>query len=63
MKHEDGYATVYTHLGQRNVKLDDHLKKGVQIGMTGLSEKRGESGMVFEIRYKNKARNPMFFLP
>lgn len=63
MKHEDGYATVYTHLGQRNVKLDDHLKKGVHIGMTGSSEKRGESGMVFEIRYKNKARNPMFFLP
>ena len=63
MKHEDGYATVYTHLGQRNAKLDDHLKKGVQIGMTGLSEKRGDSGMVFEIRYKNKARNPMFFLP
>ena len=63
MKHEDGYATVYTHLGQRKVKLDDHLKKGVQIGMTGPSEKKGDSGMVFEIRYKNKARNPMFFLP
>lgn len=63
MKHEDGYATVYTHLGQRKVKLDDHLKKGVQIGMTGPSEKKGDSGMVFEIRYRNKARNPMFFLP
>jgi lipoprotein NlpD len=63
MKHEDGYATVYTHLGQRKVKLDDHLKKGVQIGMTGPTQKTGDAGMVFEIRYKNKARNPMFFLP
>ena len=63
MKHEDGYATVYTHLGERKVKLDDHLKKGVQIGMTGPAEKKGDAGMVFEIRYKNKARNPMFFLP
>ncbi len=63
MKHEDGYATVYTHLGRINVKLDDHLKKGVQIGMTGSFEKKGESGMIFEIRHKNKARNPMFFLP
>ena len=61
MKHDDGYATVYTHLGQRKAKLDDHLKKGVQIGMT--AEKRAEAQVVFEIRYKNKARNPMFFLP
>ena len=63
MKHDDGYATVYTHLGQRKVKLDDHLKKGIQIGMTGPVEKKGDARVVFEIRYKNKVRNPMFFLP
>ena len=63
IKHEDHYATVYTHLGQRKVKTTDRLKKGDQIGMPGPAEKKGNAQLNFEIRYKNKARNPMFFLP
>jgi hypothetical protein len=30
------------------------------VGKTG---EKGETHLVFEVRYKNKARNPMFFLP
>jgi lipoprotein NlpD len=63
MQHDDHYATVYTHLGQRKVKTTDRLKKGDQIGMPGAEEKRGDGQLHFEIRYKTKARNPMFFLP
>jgi lipoprotein NlpD len=63
IKHEDNYATVYTHLSNRIVKVDDQVKKGSHIAFLGKPEKKGESYLNFEIRYKNKARNPLFFLP
>jgi lipoprotein NlpD len=63
IKHEDNYATVYTHLNNRIVKVDDPVKKGSQIAILGKSQKKGEVLLSFEIRYKNKARNPLFFLP
>lgn len=62
--HEDHYATVYTHLGQRKVKLDDRVKQAEMIGYLGKGEETGgRPRLNFEIRYHNKARNPMFFLP
>ena len=63
IKHEDNYATVYTHLNNRIVKVDDPVKKGSRIALLGKSQKKGEVLLSFEIRYKNKARNPLFFLP
>jgi lipoprotein NlpD len=64
VKHEDHYATVYTRLGQRKVKLDDRVKQAEMIGYLGKGEEKGGgSRLNFEIRYHNKARNPMFFLP
>lgn len=63
IKHEDNYATVYTHLNNRIVKVDDPVKKGSRIAILGKSQKKGEVLLSFEIRYKNKARNPLFFLP
>jgi lipoprotein NlpD len=64
IKHEDHYATVYTRLGQRKVKLDDRVKQAEMIGYLGKGEEKGGGTRLnFEIRYHNKARNPMFFLP
>ena len=63
IKHEDNYATVYTNLNNRFVKADDPVKKGNRIAILGKSQKKGEVLLSFEIRYKNKARNPLFFLP
>lgn len=63
IKHEDNYATVYTHLNNRMVKVDDQVKKGGRIAFLGQSDKRSEAYMHFEVRYKNKSRNPLFFLP
>jgi lipoprotein NlpD len=64
IKHEDHYATVYTRLGQRKVKLDDRVKQAEMIGYVGKGEEKGGGHRFnFEIRYHNKARNPMFFLP
>jgi lipoprotein NlpD len=63
LKHDDDYASVYTHLGQRLVKRDDYMKKGDKIATLARSEKKGEALLNFEIRYKNNTRNPIFFLP
>jgi len=64
IKHEDQYATVYTRLGIRKVKMDDRVKQTDLIGHLGKAEEKGAGPRLnFEIRYQNKARNPMFFLP
>jgi lipoprotein NlpD len=63
IKHEDNYATVYTNLSKRIVRVDDHIKKGGHIALLGKPEKKGETYLNFEIRHKNRARNPLFFLP
>lgn len=63
MKHEDNFATVYANLGQRLVKRDDHVKKGDKIAFLIRTAPEGALAVHFEIRHKNKARNPLFFLP
>ena len=63
IKHDDYYATVYTHLGIRTVREETQIKKGDRIAFLGKADGREESYLHFEIRYKNKARNPLFFLP
>jgi septal ring factor EnvC (AmiA/AmiB activator) len=63
IKHEEDYATVYSNLGSRAVNVDDLIKKGNRIALLGKSDRRREAFINFEIRYKNKARNPLFFLP
>lgn len=63
IKHEDSYTTVYTNLGCRMREVDDKVRKGDKIALLGKSEKKGEAYIGFEIRHKNKARNPLFFLP
>jgi len=63
IKHEDHYATVYTHLGTRTVRGDARVKKGDRIAFLGKADDKEEPYLYFEIRHKNKARNPLFFLP
>lgn len=63
IKHEDSYTTVYTNLGYKMRKVSDEVRKGDQIALLGKSEKKGGAYLNFEVRYKNKARNPLFFLP
>jgi lipoprotein NlpD len=63
IQHEDQYATVYTRLGIRAVRGETRVKKGDRIAFLGKGEDQVEPYLHFEIRYKNKARNPLFFLP
>jgi len=63
IRHKDNYATVYTHLKKRYVKIDKDVKKGETIAMLGEKDDAGKTYMNFEIRLRGKARNPMLFLP
>jgi lipoprotein NlpD len=63
IRHKDNYATVYTHLKKRYVKIDKDVKKGEAIAALGEKDNAGKTYMNFEIRLKGNARNPMLFLP
>lgn len=63
VRHENSFATVYTHLKKRYVKIDQKIKKGDVIAVIGEIDEAGDAYMNFEVRLRGKARNPLFFLP
>ncbi|MCG6535605.1 MAG: M23 family metallopeptidase, partial [Syntrophales bacterium LBB04] len=63
IRHEDSFATVYTHLKKRYVKIDQNVKKGEVIALIGVTDEASDAYMNFEVRLRGKARNPLFFLP
>ena len=64
IEHDDDFKTVYYDLGKRLVETPHQVKKGEAIATMGESrDLKGESLMNFEIRHRNKPRNPLFFLP
>jgi len=64
VKHDENYTTVYGYLKGSVAKKDDRVRKGEKIASVGPPEEPGgEPHLYFEIREKNKARNPQFFLP
>jgi len=63
IKHKDGYATVYAYLKGRIAKVGDSVSKGQQIALLGKPQNGKKHCLHFEIRRRNKARNPLFLLP
>jgi lipoprotein NlpD len=63
IRHEKEFATVYTHLNKRYVKIDQNVKKGETIALVGQKDEAGNPYINFEIRLRGNARNPLFFLP
>ncbi|HUN56346.1 MAG TPA: peptidoglycan DD-metalloendopeptidase family protein [Smithella sp.] len=63
VRHKDNFATVYTHLKKRYVRIDQDVKKGETIAMLGEKDDAGLAYINFEIRFQGKARNPLSFLP
>jgi lipoprotein NlpD len=61
IKHDNNYATVYTHLSKRVVRVDQLVKRGEKIAMI-IPASTGVGFIDFEIRYKNKAKDPLLFL-
>lgn len=63
IRHEKEFATVYTRLKKRYVRIDQHVKKGEFIALVGQKDETGNAYINFEIRLRGKARNPLLFLP
>ena len=64
IEHDDDFKTVYYDLGKRLVETLQKVKKGEPIGYMGDSRAaKSEAYMHFEVRHRNKPRNPLFFLP
>ena len=63
IKHNDTYSTVYSHLKTRMASAGSAVKKGEQIGTLGKEEKTDKSHLNFEIRHRNRAKDPLRYLP
>ena len=62
IRHKRNFATVYTHLKKRVVRIDQAVKKGEAIATLGEKDDAGETYMNFEVRFQGKARDPLPFL-
>jgi murein DD-endopeptidase MepM/ murein hydrolase activator NlpD len=63
IEHNSDYTTVYAHNSVNLVSEKQEVSRGqkiAQVGMTGWAKK---PFLYFEIRYKEKPRNPIFILP
>ncbi len=62
--HGNGYITIYAHLSSFNVSPGKKVKRGDLIGKVGNTGKSFIPHLHYEIRYNNKAVNPVsyFFL-
>ncbi len=63
LQHSDDYATVYANLVIRAVDLKSRVKKGDRIGFIGDISENNRPYLYFEIRHKNRAKDPVSFLP
>lgn len=60
--HSEDIFTVYAHNQKNKVDKGDKVKRGQQIGLVGSTGRSTGPHLHFEIRVKNKARNPAQFL-
>jgi murein DD-endopeptidase MepM/ murein hydrolase activator NlpD len=63
IKHGNDYSTVYAYLKTRKVNVGDTVVQGQTIALLGKSKKSTTCCLHFEIRIKNKPKNPLFYLP
>lgn len=65
INHGRGYMTVYSYLKEIMVKEGEKIKQGETIGLVGKHERDNNNkfSLHFEIRHKNRAKNPLFYLP
>ncbi|MBN2406615.1 MAG: peptidoglycan DD-metalloendopeptidase family protein [Elusimicrobia bacterium] len=62
VEHDRDYATVYAHNRVNLVREGEKVAVGQKIAEVGRSGRVSEPCLHFEIRYKEKPRNPLFIL-
>jgi murein DD-endopeptidase MepM/ murein hydrolase activator NlpD len=63
IKHPDGWATAYSHLSRIDVKAQQKVTQGQQIGQAGISGGVPEPQLHFEVRFGARAVDPKMVLP
>lgn len=63
VRHNDTYATSYSHLKSMDVREGDEVKKGQVIGQVGNTGLSGRNHLHFELLRNGNAIDPMEYLP
>jgi murein DD-endopeptidase MepM/ murein hydrolase activator NlpD len=61
INHGNGYESLYAHLNDIDVKLDQEVKRGDMIGTVGSSGRATGNHLHYEITYMEKHVNPNIF--
>ncbi|MEI6875593.1 MAG: M23 family metallopeptidase [Spirochaetota bacterium] len=61
--HKGGWSTVYGHLSQRAVRLNDSVASGMIIGRVGSTGLSTGPHLHFEVRIRGEARDPESLVP
>jgi len=61
--HEGGWSTVYGHLSQRRVRLNDRIESGMIIGNVGSTGESTGPHLHFEVRNRGEPRDPEPLIP
>lgn len=60
--HGQDYYTLYAYLSDSNLQIGQDVEKGETIGIAGYYPKLNTDGVYFELRFKQKAINPVPWL-
>lgn len=63
IEHEGGWQTVYGHLSQRYVRLNEQVESGMIIGRVGSTGLSTGPHLHFEVRNRGEARDPEVYIP
>jgi murein DD-endopeptidase MepM/ murein hydrolase activator NlpD len=63
IKHENDFKTVYAYNDKNLVILGQKVRKGDSIARVGNTGRYPDPRLHFQVRDKDQARNPLFFLP
>jgi murein DD-endopeptidase MepM/ murein hydrolase activator NlpD len=63
VRHEGGFASVYSHNRKNLVREGQEIDKGEVIGEVGQTGRVSGPHLHFEIRRNNVARDPLYYLP
>jgi lipoprotein NlpD len=63
LKHTGGWFTVYAHNKRNLVNVGKRVRQGEKIALVGSSGRASKPILHFEIRGKEKPKNPLLYLP